>query len=88
MNTAEFINQLGNDFSKEELKKIEALAQNILAKTVENTQKYIATTDNSGGHYALVATTRPETIMGDTALCINPNNPKTAWLKGKKVIVP
>ena len=88
MNTAEFINQLGNDFSKEELKKIEALAQNILAKTVENTQKYIATTDNSGGHYAVVATTRPETIMGDKALCINPNNPKTAWLKGKKVIVP
>jgi valyl-tRNA synthetase len=37
---------------------------------------------------AVVATTRPETIMGDTAMCINPNNPKTAWLKGKKVIVP
>ncbi|MBR1928202.1 MAG: valine--tRNA ligase [Paludibacteraceae bacterium] len=38
--------------------------------------------------YAIVATTRPETIMGDTAMCINPNNPKTEWLKGKKVIVP
>ena len=38
--------------------------------------------------YAVVATTRPETIMGDTAMCINPNNPKTAWLKGKRVIVP
>ncbi len=38
--------------------------------------------------YAIVATTRPETIMGDTAMCINPENPKTAWLKGKKVIVP
>ncbi len=38
--------------------------------------------------YAVVATTRPETIMGDTAMCINPNNPKTAWLHGKKVIVP
>ncbi len=38
--------------------------------------------------YAIVATTRPETIMGDTAMCINPNNEKTAWLKGKKVIVP
>ena len=37
---------------------------------------------------AVVATTRPETIMGDTALCINPNNPKTAWLKGKRVIIP
>jgi len=39
-------------------------------------------------NYAVVATTRPETIMGDTAMCINPNNPKTAWLKGKTVIVP
>lgn len=38
--------------------------------------------------YAVVATTRPETIMGDTAMCIHPNNPKTAQLKGKKVIVP
>ncbi len=38
--------------------------------------------------YAVVATTRPETIMGDTAMCINPNDPKNAWLKGKKVIVP
>ncbi len=38
--------------------------------------------------YAIVATTRPETIMGDTAMCINPKNPKTEWLKGKKVIVP
>ena len=40
------------------------------------------------GHYAVVATTRPETIMGDTAMCINPNDPKNEWLKGKKVIVP
>ena len=38
--------------------------------------------------YAVVATTRPETIMGDTAMCINPNDPKNEWLKGKKVIVP
>ncbi len=40
------------------------------------------------GRYAVVATTRPETIMGDTAMCINPNDPKNQWLKGKKVIVP
>ncbi|MDE6985837.1 MAG: valine--tRNA ligase [Bacteroides acidifaciens] len=40
------------------------------------------------GRYAVVATARPETIMGDTAMCINPNDPKNAWLKGKKVIVP
>lgn len=38
--------------------------------------------------YAIVATTRPETIMGDTAMCINPRDPKNSWLKGKKVIVP
>ncbi len=40
------------------------------------------------GYYAVVATTRPETIMGDTAMCVNPKDPKTQWLKGKKVIVP
>lgn len=40
------------------------------------------------GRYAVVATTRPETIMGDTAMCINPKDPKNEWLKGKKVIVP
>ena len=40
------------------------------------------------GYYAVVATTRPETIMGDTAMCINPKDPKNKWLKGKKVIVP
>lgn len=38
--------------------------------------------------YAVVATTRPETIMGDTAMCINPNDEKNTWLKGKHVIVP
>ncbi len=40
------------------------------------------------GKYAVVATTRPETIMGDSAMCINPNDPKNQWLKGKHVIVP
>ena len=40
------------------------------------------------GRYAIVATTRPETIMGDTAMCINPNDPKNQWLRGKHVIVP
>ena len=38
--------------------------------------------------YAIVATTRPETIMGDTAMCINPNDLKNTWLKGKHVVVP
>ena len=40
------------------------------------------------GYYAVVATTRPETIMGDTAMCINPKDPKNQWLKGHRVIVP
>ncbi|MDD7257225.1 MAG: valine--tRNA ligase [Prevotellaceae bacterium] len=40
------------------------------------------------GYYAVVATTRPETIMGDTAMCINPKDPKNQWLKGRKVVVP
>ena len=44
--------------------------------------------DEQERRYAVVATTRPETIMGDTAMCINPNDPKNQWLKGKKVIVP
>ena len=44
--------------------------------------------DAEGRRYAVVATTRPETIMGDTAMCINPADPKNQWLKGRKVIVP
>ena len=44
--------------------------------------------DADGRRYAVVATTRPETIMGDTAMCINPKDPKNSWLKGKRVIVP
>lgn len=44
--------------------------------------------DSTGRYYAVVATTRPETIMGDTAMCINPKDPKNRWLSGHKVIVP
>ncbi|MCQ2166137.1 MAG: valine--tRNA ligase [Bacteroidales bacterium] len=44
--------------------------------------------DADGRWYAVVATTRPETIMGDTAMCINPKDPKNQWLRGHKVIVP
>ena len=43
---------------------------------------------DSKGYYAVVATTRPETIMGDSAMCINPEDVKNTWLKGKHVIVP
>ncbi|MCQ2155199.1 MAG: valine--tRNA ligase [Bacteroidales bacterium] len=44
--------------------------------------------DSEGRYYAIVATTRPETIMGDTAMCINPKDPKNRWLRGHKVVVP
>ena len=44
--------------------------------------------DADGRYYAVVATTRPETIMGDTAMCINPKDPKNQWLRGHKVVVP
>ncbi len=44
--------------------------------------------DENGCYYAVVATTRPETIMGDTAMCVNPKDPKNQWLRGHKVIVP
>ena len=43
---------------------------------------------DANGRYAVVATTRPETIMGDTAMCINPKDPKNGWLKGQQVRVP
>ena len=38
--------------------------------------------------FVTIATTRPETILGDTAICINPNDKRFKHLKGKKVIVP
>ena len=50
--------------------------------------KYQIAGDDTPDGFAIVATTRPETIMGDTAMCIHPDDPKTAYLRGKKVIVP
>lgn len=44
--------------------------------------------EGEDGKYIVVATTRPETILGDTAVCVNPNDTRYSWLKGKKVIVP
>ena len=55
---------------------------------IENTGEGNVIHKDEKGYYAVVATTRPETIMGDTAMCINPKDPKNQWLKGKKVIVP
>ena len=63
-----------------------------LADDTNSTEKVsegeVVHVDNEGRRYAVVATTRPETIMGDTAMCINPKDPKNQWLKGHKVIVP
>ena len=55
--------------------------------TPDNTEGNVIHKDERG-YYAVVASTRPETIMGDVAVCINPNDPKNQWLKGRKVIVP
>ena len=63
-------------------------AERTLATIQNALQKSSPSGGVEGATYAIVATTRPETIMGDTAMCINPNDPKNAWLKGKKVIVP
>ncbi len=55
---------------------------------IEASEGCVVHTDENGRHYAVVATTRPETIMGDTAMCINPKDPKNTWLKGHSVVVP
>ncbi|MCL2040558.1 MAG: valine--tRNA ligase [Bacteroidales bacterium] len=64
--------------------------EQILEKSDNAERGWLRTSPPSGGlgGAVIVATTRPETILGDTAVCINPNDPKTAHLKGKRVIVP
>ncbi len=57
------------------------------SEPIEQTEGAVIHRDERG-YYAVVATTRPETIMGDTAMCINPKDPKNQWLRGRKVIVP
>ena len=57
-------------------------------ETLDAPEGSVVHVDENGRHYAVVATTRPETIMGDTAMCINPKDPKNAWLRRRKVIVP
>ena len=44
--------------------------------------------EGSDGAFVTIATTRPETILGDTAVCVNPNDPRFTHLKGKRVLVP
>lgn len=62
--------------------------EEVIHKEVNGSLYYLRYKIEGEDGYAVVATTRPETIMGDTAMCINPNDPKNAHLKGKKVIVP
>ncbi|HEY9543160.1 valine--tRNA ligase [Prevotella sp.] len=57
------------------------------AKVVRKAEGNVIHQDDKG-YYAVVATTRPETIMGDSAMCINPEDEKNTWLKGLHVIVP
>lgn len=62
--------------------------EEVIYKEVNGKLYYLRYKIEGEDGYAVVATTRPETIMGDTAMCINPNDPKNAHLKGKKVLVP
>jgi len=62
--------------------------EEVIYKEVDSKLYYLRYKVDGEESYAVVATTRPETILGDTAMCINPNDPKNAWLKGKRVLVP
>ena len=60
---------------------------------IDTTESYTPTEGSGiktldGRPYIVVATTRPETILGDTAVCVHPDDPRYTWLKGKRVIVP
>ena len=73
---------------KEEHSKLYYLKYRVVEKDIEKVAEGNIMHKDEKGYYAVVATTRPETIMGDTAMCINPNDEKNTWLKGKHVIVP
>ena len=73
---------------KEEQSKLYYLKYRVVEDDVKQVNEGNVMHKDEKGYYAVVATTRPETIMGDTAMCINPADPKNTWLKGKHVIVP
>lgn len=73
---------------KEEHSKLYYLKYRVVENDCEQKEEGNVMHKDDKGYYAVVATTRPETIMGDTAMCINPNDVKNTWLKGKHVIVP
>ena len=62
--------------------------EEVIYKEVQSKLYYLRYFIEGEDSYIVVATTRPETILGDTAVCVNPNDPRFSHLKGKKVIVP
>lgn len=73
---------------KDEHSKLYYLKYRVVENDIKQIDEGNVMHKDEKGYYAVVATTRPETIMGDTAMCINPNDVKNTWLKGKHVIVP
>ena len=73
---------------KDEHSKLYYLKYRVVEDDVNQLSELNVMHRDAEGYYAVVATTRPETIMGDTAMCINPNDPKNTWLRGKHVVVP
>ena len=73
---------------KDEHSKLFYLKYRVVENDVKQEEEGNVIHKDENGYYAVVATTRPETIMGDTAMCINPKDTKNTWLKGKHVIVP
>ena len=73
---------------KDEHSKLYYLKYRVVESDVERKSEGNVMHKDEKGYYAVVATTRPETIMGDAAMCIKPDEEKNTWLKGKHVIVP
>ena len=73
---------------KDEHSKLYYLKYYVVEKDCQQVEEGNVIHKDDKGYYAVVATTRPETIMGDSAMCINPEDKKNTWLKGKHVIVP
>ena len=73
---------------KEEHSKLYYLKYRVVESDCRRVDEGNVIHQDAQGYYAVVATTRPETIMGDTAMCINPNDAKNTWLKGKHIVVP
>ena len=62
--------------------------EEVVYKEVQSKLYYLRYKVEGTDEFVIVATTRPETILGDTALCVHPDDPRYVHLKGKQVIVP